>query len=53
MRGQDQLLEKLKIQAEDVAYAAFHDTLFDVEEELTKYDNAVLSGDKLQTALVE
>ena len=53
MRGQDQLLEKLKIQAEDVAYAALHDTLFDVEEELTKYDSAVLSGDKLQTALVE
>ena len=53
MRGQDTSLEKLKIQEEDVAYAAFHDTLFDVEEELTKYDNAVLSGDKLQTALVE
>ena len=53
MRGQDQSLEKPKIQAEDVAYAAFHDTLFDVEEELMKYDNAVLSGDKLQTPLVE
>ena len=53
MTGQDKSLEKLKIQAEDVAYAAFHDSLFDVEEELTKYDNAVLPGDKLQTALVE
>ena len=53
MTGQDKSLEKQKIRAEDVAYAAFHDTLFDIEEELTKYDNAVFSDDKLQTAFVE
>ena len=53
MTGQDKSLEKQKIRAEDVAYAAFHDTLFDIEEEMTKYDNAVFSDDKLQTALVE
>ena len=53
MTGQDKSLEKQKLRAEDVAYAAFHDTLFDIEEELTKYDDAVFSDDKLQTALVE
>ena len=54
MHHDDQSLQKQKIRAEDVAYAAFHDTVFDVGEELEKYDEcAALSGAKLQTALDE
>ena len=54
MHHDDQSLQKQKIRAEDVAYAAFHDTVFDVGEELDKYDEcAALSGTKLQTALAE
>ena len=54
MHHEDQSLQKQKTHAEDVAYAAFHDTVFDVGEELEKYDEcAALSGTKLQTALDE
>ena len=54
MQHDDQSPQKQKIRAEDVAYAAFHDTVFDVGEELDKYDEcAALSGTKLQTALAE
>ena len=48
----DQSLKNQKIQAEDVAYAAFHNTVCDVQEELTKYgEDTVLADPKLQTAL--
>ena len=54
MQHDDQSPQKQKIRAEDVAYAAFHDTVFDVGEELEKYDDcAALSGTKLQMALAE
>ena len=54
MHHDDQSLQKQKIRAEDVAYATFHDTVFDVGEELEQYDEcAALSGTKLQTALAE
>ena len=54
MHHGDQSLQKQKIQAEDVAYAVFLDTVLDVEEELEKYDKyAVLSGAKVQIALDE
>ena len=54
MHHDDQSLQKQKIRAEDVAYAAFHDTVLYVGEELEKYDEcAALSGAKLQMALDE
>ena len=53
MYHQDQSVKIQKIRAEDVAYAAFHDTVCDVQEELAKYDDAILSDVKLQTALHE
>ena len=54
MHHEDQSLQKQKIHAEDVAYAAFLDTVLDVGEELEQYDECVvLSGDKLQTTLDE
>ena len=52
MHPVDQSLKNQKIQAEDVAYAAFHNTVCDVQEELTKYgEDTVLADPKLQTAL--
>ena len=52
MHYEDQSLQKQKIHAEDVAYAAFLDTVLDVGEELEQYDEcAALSGTKLQIAL--
>ena len=33
MQDKDQSLRNQKIQEEDVAYAAFHDTIYDVAEE--------------------
>ena len=52
MHHDDQSLQKQKIHAEDVAYAAFLDTVLDVGEELEQYDEcAVLSGFRLQIAL--
>ena len=54
MHHEDQSLQKQKIHAEDVAYAAFLDTVLDVGEELEQYDEcAALSGAKLQTTLDE
>ena len=55
MRDKEQSLRNQKIQEEDVAYAAFHDTIYDVGEELTsKYDECdVLSDAHLQIALDE
>ena len=54
MHPTDQPLKNQKIQAEDVAYAAFHNTVCDVQEELTKYgEDAVLADAKLQTVLHE
>ena len=54
MHHEDQSLQKQKIHAEDVAYAAFLDTVLDVGEELEQYDEcAALSGSKLQTTLDE
>ena len=54
MHHEDQSLQKQKIHAEDVAYAAFLDTVLDVGEELEKYDECVvLSGAKVQIALDE
>ena len=54
MHHDDQSLQKQKIRAEDVAYAAFHDTVLYVGEELEKYDEcAALSGAKLQMTLDE
>ena len=51
MHHEGQSLQKLKVQAEDVAYAAFHDTVCDVQQELTKYDEcAAFSEAKLRTA---
>ena len=51
MHHEDQSLQKLKVHAEDVAYAAFHDTVCDVQQELTKYDEcAAFSEAKLWTA---
>ena len=50
----NQPLKNQKIQAEDVAYAAFHNTVCDVQEKLTKYDeDAVLADAKLRIALDE
>ena len=54
MHPTDQPLKNQKIQAEDVAYAAFHNTVCDVQEELTKYgEDTVLADAKLRTALDE
>ena len=54
MHHTDQSLKKQKIHAEDVAYAAYHDTVYDVGEELLKYEKcAVLSDVKLQTVFDE
>ena len=54
MHHTDQSLKKQKIHAEDVAYAAYHDTVYDVGEELLKYEKyAVLSDVKLQAAFDE
>ena len=54
MHPTDQPLKNQKIQAEDVAYAAYHDTVYDVGEELLKYEKcAVLSDVKLQAAFDE
>ena len=54
MHHTDQSLKKQKIHAEDVAYAAYHDTVSDVGEELLKYEKcAVLSDVKLQAAFNE
>ena len=55
MHDKEQSLRNQKIQEEDVAYAAFHDTIYDVGEELTwKYDECeVLSDAHLQIALDE
>ena len=54
MHPTDQPLKNQKIQAEDVAYAAFHNTVCDVHEELTKYgEDTVLVDAKLRTALDE
>ena len=54
MHHEDQSLQKQKIHAEDVAYAAFLDAVLDVGEELEKYDECVvLSGAKVQIALDE
>ena len=54
MHPTDQPLKNQKIQAEDVAYAAFHNTVCDVQEELTKYgEDIVLADAKLRTALDE
>ena len=55
MRDKEQSLRNQKIQEEDVAYAAFHDTICDVGEELTsKYGECdVLSDAHLQIALDE
>ena len=54
MHPTDQPLKNQKIQAEDVAYAVFHNTVCDVHEELTKYGvDTVLADAKLRTALDE
>ena len=54
MHPTDQPVKIQKIDAEDVAYAAYHDTVYDVGEELLKYEKcAVLSDVKLQAAFDE
>ena len=55
MHYKEQSLRNQNIQEEDVAYAAFHDTVYDVGEELTlKYDEyEVLSDAHLQIVLDE
>ena len=55
MHDKEQSLRNQRIREEDVAYAAFHDTIYDVGEELTsKYDECdVLSDAHLQIALDE
>ena len=54
MHPTDQPLKIQMIQEEDVAYAAFHNTVCDVHEELTKYgEDTVLADAKLRTALDE